>query len=177
MDDVADLLTDTAAGAITAPGYLLISQGQLAEALQPLVILWEQPASDGESSPPNLIDGRILAPLWASGLLHRDLVLPSIRPKLLPDDSRERGPSGEAAPLELAGVYVRGALANTEGDLALPLALLCKRRREEKEGFLRAMRDGDADAASRRCGAAGRRTAWWRKLRMRTAPGSWPPSS
>jgi phytoene/squalene synthetase len=136
LDDIADLQGDTAAGLITAPGFILLSQGEIARLFCERA---DQSDAVGDA------DGRqLLAAVRRSQLLC-DWFLSSP----LCDAYRHcvaLSDHGSASADSFAST-VRCALANGENDLRVPLPELCSRRRIEAERYLAAMRSGDSMAA------------------------------
>jgi hypothetical protein len=138
LDDIVDLQGDTAGGLITAPGFILLSQGEIAR-------LYCERADQGHA--PGDADGRqLLAAVRRSQLLC-DWFLSSP----LCDAYRhcvvlsDHGPTSA----DSIGNTIRCALANGENDLNVPLPELCSRRSREADGYLAAMRSQDSMAALR----------------------------
>jgi phytoene/squalene synthetase len=136
LDDVADLQKDTAQGLITAPGFILLSQGAIARLFRERA---DQDHALGDA------DGReLLAAVRRSQLLcdwflssplcdgYRHCVVPSDR---------------DSAPEDSIGGTIRCALANVDDDLRVPLPELCSRRASEAERYLAAMQSRDSMAA------------------------------
>jgi phytoene/squalene synthetase len=138
LDDIADLQGDTAGGLITAPGFILLSQGEIARLFCERV---DQSHALGDA------DGRqLLAAVRRSQLLCGEFLSSPLcdayRHGLVLSD---HGP----ASAESVGSTVHCALANGESDLHAPLPELCARRRIEADRYLAAMRSGDSTAALR----------------------------
>jgi phytoene/squalene synthetase len=138
LDDVADLQGDTAAGLITAPGFILLSQGEIAR-------LFCERADQGHA--PGDADSRqLLAAVRRSQLLCDEFLSSPLC------DAYRHGvvlSDHGSASADTIGSTVRCALANGESDLRAPLPELCSRRRIEAESYLAAMRSGDSMAALR----------------------------
>jgi phytoene/squalene synthetase len=144
LDDIADLHGDTAEGLITAPGFILLSQGEIARVFCERV---DQRHALGDA------DGRqLLAAVRRSQLLCDEFLSSPLcdayRHCVVLSD-------GGSASADTIGSTVRCALANGENDLGASLPELCSRRRSEAEGYLAAMRSGDSMAALRNLNQSG----------------------
>lgn len=136
LDDVADLQGDTAGGLITAPGFILLSQGEIAR------LFCER--ADQRHAPGDAYSRQLLAAVRGSQLLCDEFLSSPLcdayRHGVVLSD---HGP----ASADTIGSTVRCALANGESDLNVPLFELCSRRRIEADRYLAAMRSGDSKAA------------------------------
>jgi phytoene/squalene synthetase len=144
LDDIADLQGDTAGGLITAPGFILLSQGEIARLFCERA---DQRHAVGDA------DGRqLLATVRRSQLLC-DWFLSSP----LCDAYRHCVVLSNHGPASADSIdnTIRCALANRESDLNVPLPELCSRRSREADGYLAAMRSRDSMAALRSLDASG----------------------
>ncbi len=138
IDDIADLRKDTQATIVSAPGYLLLSQGQLAREIS------------GVLSAKGRVELRALQSLWqsveASWLLcdvflfaplldgHRTVIAGFLN-------------SPAKCDAENARKAFAAALANRVSDFDSDLAALCYERARQADGYLGALQSGDADVA------------------------------
>jgi phytoene/squalene synthetase len=144
LDDIADLQGDTAGGLITAPGFILLSQGEIARLFCERV---DQRHALGDA------DG----PQFLAAVRHSQLLCDEFLSSPLYDAYRHcvvLSDHGSASADSVASTF-RCALANGENDLRAPLPELCSRRRIEAEGYLAAMRSGDSMAALRNLNGSG----------------------
>jgi hypothetical protein len=126
LDDIADLAGDTAHGLVTAPGYLLLSQGQLAERVLA--------AGDVDRAALHALahaSDLLVADLWPGPACH-DRV------------GASAGSSGDDG----AACAVR-ALANADAELSWPMQALVERRQRESAAYAGALGAGEADGAIR----------------------------
>jgi phytoene/squalene synthetase len=136
LDDVADYVKDTADGLITAPGYILISQGMIAHRY---VCLGEQVPDTRMQDHSSLADF-----VWRSHVLC-DWFLYSSLCDAYRHDIFDRS---KPAP-HVAETLVRCALSNCEEDARLSLSTLCNDRLEQANQYIAAMKTGSWSAASR----------------------------
>jgi hypothetical protein len=130
LDDVADLADDTAGGLITAPGYLLRSQGALAHAW-----LGATRNLQGDNFPSfsELTSAAKDSLLLCDWFTHSPLL----------DDHRLELASAlddNTGHPDSTATILRCALANIGSDLHLPLAELCQHRSAQARGYAEAMR-------------------------------------
>lgn len=154
LDDVADIADDTARGIVAAPGFMLISQGALADLYSRV---------EGE-----LVSGdhglhMLFGAIRESALLSREYrespLTGPFHEALAALDADLPGtlrlPNGAERVLEL----LRCALANHDGDLRRPLRALVFDRSEQARAYVTAMHDNDpvaAESAIRRSRVASR---------------------
>lgn len=145
IDDIADLIDDTREGMVTSPGYLLISQGQLASELQKYFDLDNNDIYTDRLH--HIVDHKIINPILESGLLIEEFCSPTLWHELLAHRDRKTRNEGGEAPVTLARRWVRRALANLPPEEGLSLPELCARKAAQKENYLKAMANGEAEAA------------------------------
>jgi phytoene/squalene synthetase len=154
LDDVADIADDTARGIVAAPGFMLISQGALADLYCRV---------EGELAPGDHGLYTLFATIRESALLSREYretpLTGGFHEALATLDAdlpgTLRSPNGAERVLEL----LRCALANDDGDLRCPLGKLVLDRSEQASAYVTAMRANDpaaAESAIRRSRAASR---------------------
>jgi hypothetical protein len=125
LDDIADLREDTRASMITAPGYILVSQGNLAEQVllkpsDPTGAIW-------------IRNSLLMSPLCAG---------PSWR------DSADLSTHAlDGSSVSGREDLVRRALANTIGDFSVPLPTLCTTRLQQITAFIEALSRGETARA------------------------------
>jgi phytoene/squalene synthetase len=137
LDDVADLKKDTHQGLVTAPGFILLSQGKLAR----LVL---------ENTRHGVEFGDSTARLLIEQVRRSRLLCDWFLSSSLCDTYRHcMGPisDGKSQFSDSVGHAIRCALANVENDLSVPLLDLCRYRDSQADGYLTAMRSRDSIAA------------------------------
>ena len=140
LDDLADEKTDTEGGLITAPGFILLSQGMIAGRCLTGMDVAERFCETAV--------GELKSAVQRSELLCDRFESSSLCDRYrhsfadLESDSSVQSDSLQNA--------VRCALANCADDLVLPLWELCSLREEQARHYLAAMKDRDW-AAARRC--------------------------
>jgi phytoene/squalene synthetase len=144
LDDIADLQGDTAGGLITAPGFILLSQGEIAGLFCGRA---DQRHTLGDADDRQLLAAVRRSQLLCNWFLSSPLCDAYRHGVVLSD----HGP----ASADTIGSTVRCALANGENDLNVPLFELCSRRSREADGYLAAMRSRDSMAALRNLDASG----------------------
>jgi hypothetical protein len=138
LDDLADEAADTEHGLITAPGFILLSQGAIAGRCRAAMDVAERFGPAGSALIDDIRRSQLLCDRFRFSSLcdrHRHALAD-------PEDT------GAPAPDSIEDT-VRCALANCEDDLAFPLSELCARREEQSQSYLAAMRDHDGAAARR----------------------------
>jgi phytoene/squalene synthetase len=145
LDDVADLKKDTRQGLVTAPGFILLSQGKLAR------LVLENAghgAEFGDSATRQLLEQvrrtRLLCDWFLSSSLC-DAYRHNMR-AISAEQSQSSDPVSHT---------IRCALANVENDLSVPLLDLCRCRDSQAEGYLTAMQSRDSIAALSNLNASG----------------------
>lgn len=138
IDDVADIRPDTQAGLINAVGYILLSQGYLAEAVRqfPSTDVWSAIMSR------HVPEDMILRLIRESGLL--DEIYRSTHESC--EDGQTQLPRAKCWDLLArghAGTLLRAALANQSQDEAVALGELIERRIAQKDIFSRSFLSGD----------------------------------
>lgn len=134
LDDLADIDIDTRQGRVTTPGFILLSQGALAQTyLEPV---HAREATLSTKSP--LVDA----------ILNSELVCERFLASPLSDDFRHlidhfRSNDTPAT----CDSLMRCALTNSEDDHLVDLTQLSLARRDQAASYLTAMRAGDWDAA------------------------------
>jgi len=135
IDDITDLEADTSLGLISAPGYLLISQGQLAERLLPFSVKGED--SNSESS----LFSDISAYISESCLLedyNEQNFSNTFLFKSFQKDTGRTDDEGEKT--ENLRALAKKAIANDFIDFSMTLGELCERRIQHKASYIDAMR-------------------------------------
>lgn len=134
LDDLADVDVDTRQGRVTTPGFILLSQGALAER-------YLEPSPEREvtvSTNSSLINV----------VLNSDLVCERFLASPLSDDFRHlinRSRSSDTP--ATCDSLMRCALNNSESDHLVELTQLSLARRDQAASYLAAMRAGDWDSA------------------------------
>ncbi len=144
MDDLGDLIEDTRHGLVTSPGFILLSQGQLAAKIKPISPSLEEriPGQDNENMNilkelvNSILESKLITGEFGSVELHRDLEVLS--------NPKKRGPSLEAL-VNLARKCTFQALANLPSEYRLSLPELCARRITQKERYISLLKSGETD--------------------------------
>lgn len=143
LDDVADVSKDTMDGLVTAPGYILLSQGSLAQAW----LNQETGAGHERASIVELLTKSLLLCDW----FHNSPLLDSVRQCI--------GFSSSDAAFENLPVAIHCSLANTSTDLRLSVEELSVRRIEQAGRYAASMKSrnwGEAIRWLNESAAAGR---------------------
>ncbi len=146
MDDIADITADTRDGMITSPGYVLISQAQLASHFQNYIGFLNNDIDISNKTISSIAEQNIISPALETCLLIEEFC-----PPLLWDEIqayRQKADNNRITlPPKLAQRCARTALSNLPSDERLSMSELIARRVAQKTSYMQAMASGDRDAA------------------------------